>query len=276
MIINNSEFLKFKAFVFLIFFLSCSNEQEIEIKKDFEIETNTKYKTNVLIEDYTGAWCGWCPRVTYKLDDLWKITNKRISIVAIHNQDAFSFEREEEMRDRYWESGYGFPTAIINRNKKWSEQYKIINDKITIDSPLGLALESSLKNRTLSVKIKIGFGYDFSDLKLVVYLTENGLISNQANYAELGYGTDNPLVDFIHDNVLRASISELFGDTIDSSQSKNGEIFEKSYSYVIPESYSLQSNIVAFVVDGNDRAINSRFFSITENEAENGKFQLAK
>jgi hypothetical protein len=274
--INNLVQLRTIFFIFLCFlFISCSEDSELEKKVELKDNINTKYKTNLLIEDYTGAWCGWCPRVAYKIDDLWKITEKRISIVAIHNQDAFSFEKEKEMRDKYWESGYGFPTVMINRNKKWNEQYKVITDQIAISSPLGLALESSLKDRKLSLKIKVGFGYDFSSLKLVVYLTENGLIANQANYAELGYGTANPLQDFVHDNVLRVSLSDVFGDVIDSSISKNGEFYEKSYNYLIPNAYSLDSNIVAFVVDGSDRAVNSRFFSTTGNEIENAKFQLA-
>ena len=273
--------MKYNIIFFISFFLfSCSGDTLVEEKKEEIKKVNeTRYKTNVLIEDYTGAWCGWCPRIAYKLDYLWKSTEKRISIVAIHNQDAFSFEKEAEMRGKYWESGWGFPTAIYNRNKKWNEsvslqnQYKVITDKIAKPSVLGLALESSLSGRTLKLKFKVGFGYNLSNLSLVVYLTESGLIANQANYADLGYGTANPLVGFVHDNVLRASISTLYGDPIDSSLSKNGEVYEKSYTYEIPKSYSLQSKIVAFVVDANEVSMNSRVFITTGNEAENAKFQ---
>ena len=31
------------------------------------VATVKNFKTNVLVEDFTGAWCGYCTRVAYKL-----------------------------------------------------------------------------------------------------------------------------------------------------------------------------------------------------------------
>ncbi len=273
--------MRLKLLIILsIFLINCSSE-EVEIQLDAVVDG--KYKTNVLIEDYTGAWCGFCPRVAKKIEDLWSSTNKRITPIAIHNRDVFSFSKEGEMRTRFWVASmgttrWGFPSAILNRSSKWFENPKTVTDLIAVDSNVGLALDSSIKTRTLTMKVKVGFGADLSDLKLVVYLTENGLKADQRTYGDLGYGegTNGYLVDFVHDNVLRAPISELFGDSIDSTLSKNGEIYEKSYTYEIPEEYSILSNIVAFVVDKNDKVLNSRFFVTTGEGTANGKFQTSE
>ena len=277
--------MKTKLILILSFlFLSCSSE-DTEVQLEAVVDGN--YKTNVLIEDYTGAWCGYCPRMSKGIADLWSSTNKRISPVAIHNEspgrsDPFAFGKEEEMRTKIYGIAFpGWPNAVLNRNvqtRRGSINSSVITDLIAVDSNVGLALDSSLKDRTLSLTVKVGFGADLSDLKLVVYLTENGLKANQRTYGDLGYGegTNGYLVDFVHDNTLRASISELFGDAIDTSKSKNGEVYEKSYSYEIPEAYSLQSNIVAFVVNKDDIALNSRFFVTTGEAASNGKFQTVE
>tara|TARA_B100001094_G_scaffold44556_1_gene39346 strand:+ start:49 stop:882 length:834 start_codon:yes stop_codon:yes gene_type:complete len=277
--------MKSKILFFLSFLFICCSTEETEVQLDAVVDG--KYKTNVLIEDYTGAWCGYCPRMSKGIEDLWSSTNKRISPVAIHNEspgrsDPFAFAKEGEMRAKIYGNSFpGWPNSVLNRNvqtQRGSINKSVITDLIAVDSNVGLALESSLKERTLSLTVKVGFGADLSNLKLVVYLTENGLKANQRTFGDLGYGegTNGYLVDFVHDNTLRASISQLFGDPIDTSKSKNGEIYEKSYSYVIPEAYSLQSNIVVFVVNKDDIALNSRFFVTTGEAASNGKFQTVE
>ena len=267
--------MKSKLLILLsIFFISCSTEDS-EVQLDAIVDG--KYKTNVLMEDYTATWCQFCPRVAKKIEDLSSSNANRITPIAIHvNADVFMFNKYLEMQTKFSVSGY--PFVELHRAGKWNEQAVKVTDLIAIDSNVGLALESSLKDRTLSLTVKVGFGADLSDLKLSVYLTENGLKANQKTQGDLGYGigTDGILIDFVHDNVLRASISELFGDAIDTSKSKNGEIYKKTYEYVIPDGYSLKSNIVAFVASKDGKVLNSRFFVSTGEAASNGKFQTAE
>ena len=268
--------MKIKLLLILsVLFISCAAE-DTEVQLDAVVDG--KYKTNVLMEDYTATWCQWCPRVAKKIEDLSSSNAKRITPIAIHvNSDVFMFNKYQEMQTKFSVSGY--PFVELHRAGKWNEQAVKVTDLIAIDSNVGLALESSLKDRTLSLTAKVGFGADLSDLKLSVYLTENGLKANQKTQGDLGYGEGTKigssyyLVDFVHDHVLRASISELFGDAIDTSKSKNGEIYEKTYEYVIPDGYSLKSNIVAFVSNKDDKVLNSRYFVTTGEGASNGKFQ---
>ena len=46
-------------------------------------------KTRVVLEDYTGTWCGYCPNVTHAIDELRMITDD-ISVVAIHYGDEMT------------------------------------------------------------------------------------------------------------------------------------------------------------------------------------------
>ena len=46
-------------------------------------------KTRVVLEDYTGTWCGYCPNVTHAIDEIRMITDD-ISVVAIHYGDEMT------------------------------------------------------------------------------------------------------------------------------------------------------------------------------------------
>ena len=46
-------------------------------------------KTRVVLEDYTGTWCGYCPNVSHAIDEVRMITDD-ISVVAIHYGDEMT------------------------------------------------------------------------------------------------------------------------------------------------------------------------------------------
>ena len=44
------------------------------------------FNKRVLVEDYTGAWCGYCPRLAYRLEEAESLNDKVVP-VAIHYDD---------------------------------------------------------------------------------------------------------------------------------------------------------------------------------------------
>lgn len=34
------------------------------------VSAPSSYLSRALVEDYTGAWCGYCPRLSFKFDEL--------------------------------------------------------------------------------------------------------------------------------------------------------------------------------------------------------------
>ena len=55
----------------------------------------SNFKTNVLVEDYTGAWCGWCPRISQGIIDVHASTNgDDVIAIAVHNGDSMTFPLE--------------------------------------------------------------------------------------------------------------------------------------------------------------------------------------
>jgi len=253
-----------------------SNELSITV-----LPTPIVFTKNVLIEDYTGAWCGYCPRVAYGIELVEAQTTRAIP-VAIHRgtssgsyYDPFSFDANvlEDMINLQ-----GYPTAMLNRTTEWNfPEPNNVSQVVNMtgdDAELGLAINSTLSGTDMYIDVSVKFGSDFSSeaLKLVVYLLEDDLILNQVNYTSY-YGGADPIVNFEHDNVLRTSLTNLLGDAIPSGDTGQEDIYTTNFSLVVPSNISDSSkvSVVAFIINSSNGAINSRVSHLgdTQNFEEN-------
>ena len=92
-------------------------------------------------------------------------------------------------------------------------------------------------------------------MKLAVYMLEDGLIYDQRNFTSY-YGGADPIRDFVHDDVLRRSLTNVFGDNIPSDEVGHGKTYSKDFEYNIPGMYNKSKiKLVAFVTTGEDRSI---------------------
>lgn len=241
-----------------------------------------RFKKNVLVEDYTGTWCGWCPRVAYGIELVEQQTDQAV-IVAIHRgnssgayYDPFNYPAEA-LEDMINLGGY--PTAMLNRTTEWTyPEPSNVNQVVNLtgdQAELGLAITPTLSGNTMNIDVNVKFGEDYSssNLKLVVYILEDGLIQDQVNYTSY-YGGGSTLVNFEHDHVLRGVLTNILGDAIPSNQTGAEDVYTMSFSTTVPSSVSNSSNIsvVAFVVDSSNATINSReaYFGVNQNfEATN-------
>jgi thiol-disulfide isomerase/thioredoxin len=257
-------------------------KQLISTPKTFNIIPEiVYYKTNVLVEDYTGTWCGWCPRVSQAIKLLKEETNQ-ISIVAVHVGDNMEISQSNTLTNTFGVNSY--PHVQLNRTSKWDgdqpNNLTAVTNLTASPKKIGIALVSSLHKKSngdvgLNLKVKVQFGFPYTDLKLVVFVLENGIIADQTNFTSYFPNLDkytasngNPISkDFVHDNVLRKSLTAVLGDNIESSSSKSGNTFEKGFIYDIPAGYDIMKmEIVAFVVNKDKQAINSRMSNIEENQ----------
>ncbi len=233
-----------------------------------------EYKKYVLVEDYTGTWCGYCTRVSYAIEQLEKQTNDAV-IVAIHQGDPMQFSQVTAMMSNFQylqtTNEFGFPSAFIDRESKWAPPEPNSIDqvlaKLSDKAYASLAMESSLDDDMLSINVKLKMGYNYKALKLGLYIIEDKLIYNQRNWTS--YYEGDPIVDFEHHNVLRKAVTGLLGDQIPSDKVGHDKEFEKLFQYVIPASFNKENiKMVAFVTEANNKeAINVRSSKIGESQA---------
>lgn len=222
------------------------------------------FNKRVLAEDYTGAWCGYCPRLAYRLEEAESL-NKKVVPVAIHYNDPMQYSNVNALIERF--NVNGFPAGRVNRVDEWDETYNQLDLATGNLADVGLSLNSEIIGNELTVNAGGKFASIFSDKKLIVFLLEDGLISPQANYfngvsGNPFFGQGNPIPDFVHDNVLRVSLTSDLGDSIEVND--KGE-FSFSKTITVPSSYNKSKlEVVAIVVDGSGKSINAKHASVGE------------
>ena len=233
-------------------------------------------KRKVVVEDYTGTWCGFCPAVALAIENLREETDD-VSVVAIHKTsfslpDPLDFPRIGELQEMFGVDN-GFPKAQVNRTIPWPRPYDLgqVTSMAGNDSDVSIAIKSQLSGNNLSVEVKVVYenGSTAGD-KLVVYLLENGVVAPQANYfnetpGHPYQGLGNPIPNYVHNDALRNSLSDLFGDPIPATPAF--EVFGKNYSFTVPGDYVGENlSFVVMVVNADNSAKNSQFARINEDK----------
>lgn len=232
--------------------------------------SSTTFAQHALIEDYTGTWCGWCPRVLKALEKL-EAKTKNVVVVAVHSGDGMANkELSSKLIDIFGISG--FPSAIINRHEKWdspeTENISQVSDLVSKRSRLGIAIESKIDASEINATVKIkSTSNTLGKLKLAVVILENKIKADQGNYTSY-FGGKEIITDFSHNHVLRSYATELLGDDIPDNALTSNKVYTKNFKISIPKTVENKDNIelVAIVVKSDKSVINARQTTIGENQ----------
>ena len=236
------------------------------------------FKRNVMVEDYTGVWCGNCPRVVVALDQASQqlgTNEEQLIKVAIHRSssnptdasyDPYNFDASA------FEPNGGYPKAYINRKTRWTPlEYNNLGMVVTqtqINKRLGLKLKTETINNAIKLKVDGLFSDNFSQLSLIVYQLESGFVYDQVNYTTFFNG-DDIIQNFVHDHVLRNILTNANGDAI--SNSSTGTEFSREFSIPLNTiTNSQNAEFVAFIVDNAGNVLNAR--SVKVNQIQNYQF----
>jgi hypothetical protein len=227
-------------------------------------DVGLKFRKNVLIEQFTGTWCGWCPRAIYQVSYLMDM-DTAINHVAYHLNDEFSFIYNRDLYDYF---GFQYvPVMAVDRIEEWDGTPTKI---ASMHQPqrLGLSMDVEGDCNQLEVTVSVKFGKIFAeDLTLTVYVVHDSLVADQANYydddpASVWYQEGNPMTDFVHENTMVKTATHMLGDLIPADSVNIGSTYTKSYditSFTCNDINHIE--VVAFVsyVEGEDyfQVINS-------------------
>lgn len=276
---KNYLLIPFFSFV-LLTIISCSETVIIKEAADSSVSApavSGYFRKHVLIEDYTGTWCGNCTRVALAIDLLANQTDKAV-VVAIHDgkNDPFRFDGIAPLKSLIYPNNptaaLELPISRLNRIINWTFPEKTnINQVLDLtgnNAGLGLAMNSKIENGTLNLVVKINFAQaDYSNLRLVVFLLEDKLIYEQLNYTDAFYNGIKLIPDFEHNHVLRNSLTNILGDAISDNIAVN-QVITKNFNLLVPSNIATQKNIsfVSFVIGDDNKVINVRGSKINENQ----------
>ena len=105
-------------------FSSCSDTNVVENWPDesaYEPPYSGYFKKRVLIEDYTGTWCGNCARVAYAVEQVKLQTDKAVTVAIHDGNDPYSYNGIDSLKILISpNSTWALPIARLNRMTVWT------------------------------------------------------------------------------------------------------------------------------------------------------------
>lgn len=249
-------------------FTSCSSNDDTS-DPGTAPDTSSKYQHRVLIEDVTGSWCQWCPRVSYSIEQVVKheTLGDKIIPVAVHYGDKMQISAGNTLNTFFKVSGY--PFALVNRDTRWkspennnlAQVYNAINKD---GSPIGIKISSNLTDTGGTVTASFKFSSGYENLKYVIYILENDVVradSPQKNSTTYYGGNGNPNSpsshpEFIHQDVLMATSGDPRGNEL-GTVSPGQEVIksEQKVTYKLNNNDLSKVDVVVFITDTTGKKV---------------------
>lgn len=228
---------------------------------DFEFLTNpTK---NVLIEEFTGHKCGFCPPATALVKDWDEEFGTLLVPVSIHagtlasvGSEPFQNNYNTQDGDFFWgqvEGGFN-PSARIDRVSGAQNAYPYDDWRGMIEAQMALSPDIALQGQAtfvptdgiLNIHIHGQYLKNLQDnYSLVVLVAESHIISAQEDYDQ----NPSEILDYEHNHVLRDVITIPEGLPIATAPSAN-DAFLRSFSYEFNPSWVAGNcHVIAYVLN---------------------------
>ncbi len=239
----------------------------------------------VIVEDYTGIWCGWCPNGRTATQHLDATYGSSVICMGVHSSDSLSGNTAGNM------SGYpdslingigvgGFPEGAIDRfsdptggifqgcgstaaGTDWDPTY---TKRINTSSPVAVNLSDTYNysTRVLNVTVIANFVAAASgNMRLNCVIAEDSIETlhvqdnymssatpgNSAYSAYEWYNQADPIAVYYQRDVARLNLSTCYGaPNIIPTSVVSGGAYSKSYTYTLPASWNYRHiKIIGFV-----------------------------
>lgn len=143
-----------------------ANEDAVTAATIPVVALNTVPKKRTLLEEYTGTWCGYCPRGYVGLEKLAELYPDDYVLVSYHNGD----DMEIMSTDLFPSNVEGFPDAWMDRDVELDAYYGISYGR----KDLGIADDLAERNKQFGqadINISTSMGHDQSTVNITTEVT---------------------------------------------------------------------------------------------------------
>ncbi len=211
----------------------------------------------VLLELFTGTWCGWCPYGAEIAEKLRKQYDNLI-VVTYHSRDEMEIEESKQLIELIRP---GYPQAAIDRtlfeNEKsialgrdlWESR---ILEQSNTQSPISIELSGSYEPDTKTVSIgAVICSYEdmYAELRVNVIVTEDSLNFKQKIY-------DKPFKEidpYYHMHVVRDMVTGTFGEPLNDKPLKKQLCMKKNFTFTLKENCIPENCHIVVFVHENER-----------------------
>ncbi len=198
-----------------------------------------------LLETFTSQHCGNCPEGEVELEGAYHGLEHRVAWLSHHagfEPDIFTIDESVQLEALYGTSTYA-PAVMIDRSMAFSEgnpgpvhyvgtavmMHQTLSRAASIEDNIVIGftdIQYSPENRQLQLTVEGRFvaNQTIEEPRLTVYLAEDSLIAYQSSASN----------NYRHDHVVRACLTEAWGDEQVVNATTAGSTFTKTISYTLP------------------------------------------
>lgn len=248
----------------------------------------TAQEKRVLIEQYTGAWCGWCVDGAYIMDTLIAGNPGRVIGVKVHQGD----DMQTKDMDSLGAFIPGFPAGGINRKVyPPSTSFAIYREQwpakvqAELQAPAKADVEISditfdPATRVMSAKVTAKFFAALNgDMRLNLYVVEDSVSGTGSGYDQNNYLAgragyeDNPfyklpavLKGYQHRHVVRNMLGGTWGTAnVIPASVTSGASYSYTYTYTVPINVKAdQVTLVGTVAMGGSAASSHEVLNVID------------
>lgn len=214
---------------------------------------------NVILEEFTGRNCGYCPLGHHAFADLIASHPGRVWAANIHctSLSPTSYPNLNIPKGHQIANGFSFdgiPTAVANRHSGSGQGFSegsnpawvnLVNNKLSEAAECNVAgmvvLNPGTRLATITVEVYYTGNSAYDQNYLTVAMTQDSILGSQADYGNYNPGQwiGN---QYVHMHTLRDIISEsIWGDPI--SPTTQGTLITRTYIYQVPETIGSPSGV---------------------------------
>ena len=235
-------------------------------------------KRNVLLEEFTGVGCGYCPDGHARANAICEQYEGHAWAINIHagyyaNGSAYTTDAGTAIHNDWGNSITGYPCGTVNRSTiqdrgQWASKANTIRNE---DAIVNIAAQGTMDAATRTVTMHIEAYYTAASTVAENYfniaITQNNILGQQSNY-----GNYNP--DYIegnqyrHMHMLRDMMCGTWGVAIPAAE---GSFFDTTITFVIPAAINglnvddvTDLEFIAFITQNHRNVLNAQKVIIPE------------
>ena len=251
------------SLIIVLFSLELLNAQQYVV--------TTPTNKNVLLEEYTGGYCSYCPNGHRIANEVAAKYPGRVFPVNIH-AGSFAYTTYPNMtttQGNEYNNNFGvtsYPTGILNRvgQVSYTQWEAKVDEMMKENAIVNIAGDYTINAATRTVQITVEMYYTGNSSQSTNYLTVYMLQDDIVGYQAGSNLNPTQIVDgqYNHTHVFRSAITSTWGDAV--SPTTAGSLITKTYTYTIPQSIGSPNGVdvdlnkvyfVAFLTEKNEGSV---------------------
>ena len=220
---------------------------------------------NVVIEEGTGTWCGWCPRGAVAMDYMTSTYPNDFIGVAVHNSDPMTVTDYDAGANFSGFPGSNVDRVLLDQSVSQSAFEGYYNARKNLIVPAAMDMSVSISGAAVTMNVTATFKTNFAaaNYRLGVIIAENSVSGTTTAYDQTNYYAANangamggfesladpvPAAQMVYDHVGRALLGGYSGQAGSvPAVIVDGATASYTFNYT-PPSTSTRANMYAVAV----------------------------